>query len=119
MIIEFPSRSGGIATLEDLLAAIERQWSGNMDLPAIAIHIARLRLAVWNLSDVRTQSPSELSIDWLLSLTAGDLKRMALGVAPTSRREFFRGSRLLIQHAQVCRDNEPKCAQPLTAGFEA
>lgn len=116
MIIEFPRKSREISTLVDLLAAIERPWSSEMHVPAIAIHIARVRFAVQTLSGLLKKSPSKISADWLLSLTVADLKGMALGVAPTFRREFIKASRLLIQHAQFRRDNESKDIQPIGAG---
>jgi hypothetical protein len=119
MIIEFPRKSREIATLADLLVAIERRWIGETHVPAIAIHIARMRLAVRTVSNLLKKSPSTVSNDWLLSVTVGGLKSMAFEVAPPYRREFLKASRLLIQHAQVCRDGEPKHAQPLTAGYRA
>lgn len=119
MIIEFPRKSREIETLADLLAAIERPWAGNMDVRPIAIHIARMRLAVRTVSELLQTSPSAVSTDWLLSLTVAALKDMALGVAPPYRREFLKASQLLIQHAQIYRDNEAKYAQPLTAGLDA
>lgn len=116
MVIGFPSKSTGIATLADLLDAVERPWSGEMHVPVIAIHIARVRFAVQTLSGLLKKSPAKISIDWLLSLTVADLKGMALGVAPRVRREFIKASRLLIQHAQFRRDNESKNTQPIGAG---
>jgi hypothetical protein len=119
MIIEFPSKTREIASLADLLVAIERPWIGDMHVPVIAIHIERVRLAVQTLSGLLKKRPSQISVNWLLSVSVPDLKDMASGVAPTFRREFVKASRLLIQHAQFRRDIEPKCAQPLTAGFKA
>ena len=116
MIIEFPRKSREIATLVDLLAAIERPWCGEMHVPAIAIHIARVRFAVQTLNGLLKKSPSKISADWLLSLTVADLKGMALGVAPTLRREFVKASRLLIQHAQFHRDIEPNDTQSIESG---
>lgn len=117
MIIEFPRKHREIATLADLLAAIERPWGGEMHVPAIAIHIARMRLAVGTLSDLLKKPSSKISTDWLLSLTVAGLKRMAVGVAPPYRREFTKASQLLIQHAQVYRDNESYYPQALDAGI--
>jgi hypothetical protein len=105
MIIEFPRKNRGIANLADLLAAIERPWSGQMHEPVIAVHMTRVRFAVQTFSGLLEKSPAKISTDWLLSLTVADLKGMALGVAPTFRREFIKASRLLIQHAQFRRDN--------------
>ena len=119
MVIEFPSKSREIATMADLLAAVERPWSGNVDVPAIAIHIERMRFAVRTLSGLLKKSPSTVSTDWLLSMTVGGQKAMALEVAPPYRREFMKASQLLIQHAQVYRDSEPEGARPLTAGCKA
>ena len=78
--------------------------------------MARVRFAVQTLSGLLKKSPAKISVDWLLSLTAADLKGMALGVSPTFRREFLKASRLLIKHAQFHRDNESKDTQPIGAG---
>ena len=115
MVIEFPSKTTGIATLADLLDAVERPWCSEMQEPVIAIHMARVRFAVETLSGLLKKSPAEISVDWLLSLTAADLKNMALRVAPTLRREFLKASRLLIEHAQFHRDNESKDTRSIGA----
>lgn len=106
MIIEFPRKSKEIATLANLLVAIERPWIGDMHVPVIAIHIARVRLAVQALSGLLKKRPSQISVNWLLSVSVADLKDMASDLAPTFRREFMKVSRLLIQHAQFRRDRE-------------
>lgn len=106
MIIEFPSKTTGTATLADLLDAVERPWSSEMNEPLIAIHMARVHFAVQTLSGLLKKSPAKISVDWLLSLPAADLKGMASGVSPTFRREFLKASRLLIRHAQYRRDSE-------------
>lgn len=116
MVIEFPSKATGIATLADLLDAVERPWRNEMHVPVIAIHIARVRFAVQTLSGLLKKSPAKISVDWLLSLPVADLKSMALGVSPTFRREFVKASRLLIKHAQFHRDNESQDTQPFGAG---
>lgn len=118
MVIEFPNKITVIATLADLLDAVERPWRNEMHVPAIAIHIARVRFAVQMLSGLLKKSPSKISADWLLSLTVADLKGMALGVAPTFRREFVKASRLLIQDAQFRRDNESKGTQLIGTGLK-
>jgi hypothetical protein len=116
MVIEFPSKTTGIATLADLLDAVERPWCSEMHEPVIAIHMARVRFAVQTLSGLLKKSPAKISTDWLLSLPVADLKSMALGVSPTFRREFLKASRLLIKHAQFHRDNESKDTRSIGAG---
>lgn len=112
MIIQMPSKRREIATLADLLASIERPWRGEMHVRAIAITVERMRFAVRTLSELLEKSPSTVSTDWLLSLTVVGINRLALRVAPEFRREFAKSSRLLIHHAQLQRDSEPKYAQP-------
>ena len=118
MVIEFPSKSWEVATLADVLTAIERPWNGEMHVRAIGIHVARMRLAVQTLSDLLDQSPATISSDWLLSLTATSIKDMASRVAAPYRRGFVRASLELIQHTQFYRDNELKRTEQFTAGLK-
>jgi hypothetical protein len=115
MIIEFPRKIRESETLADLLAAIELPWIGDMHVPVIAIHIARVRLAVQTLSGLLKKRPSQISVNWLLSMSVADLKDMAPDFAPTFRREFIKASHLLIQHGQFRRDRETTESQPIGA----
>lgn len=110
LIIEFPSKRGEIASLTDLLDAAERPWRSVLHEPVIAVQMARVRFAAQTLSGLLKKSPAKISVDWLLSLTAADLKDMALRIAATDRREFLKATRMLIKHAQFHRDNESKDA---------
>lgn len=118
MVIEFPSKCREIATLADLLIAVERPWVDNMDAPSIAVHISRMRFVVQTLSELLEAPPSTVSTEWLLSMTVSDLRDMALRVAPPYRREFIKSSLLLIRHAQLHRNCEPSYLQPVAAGLK-